>query len=479
MAELSVKYSYKNPLVALSHTSVSLLFPVWGLVAPAIVLGAVFFIPFAKGALFIPVITSILAGLSLLLIGMRINRASEKNYLVADKASIEVPDGNMLGFTSRRVSWTLIEKIAVTYLTADRTLEGAIISFFERDQQHVDLMAAKLNIAELEQLLLGIQLWARPESVDASISELQESVKGRLLADGQNRNDPSYTALWEEELRRRFRQVAFLPLEPGKVIRKGSLKIVKQLAMGGLSAIYLAQLDNREMVVLKEAVTQDDSQPELKEKAAELFEREAHLLMKLTHPGIVRVLDYFVDNGRSYMMLEYVIGQDLRQYVTQNGRARESIVLEWAMQIAQTLEYLHTQETPVVHRDLTPDNLVVRNDGRIVVIDFGAANEFIGTSTGTFVGKQCYIAPEQFRGKATLKSDIYAFGGTLHFLLTGKDPEALMCSHPRELNPQVSQAMDSLVADCTEPEAPERLSDVHTLIGRIGGLQSAAPSRTG
>lgn len=473
MAELAVRYSYRNQLVALTFMSVRFLFPIWGIIAPLVVLSALAMFPLG-GATGMSALTLILVGLSVLLIGIRLSRAGENNFLIADKTSIEIPDCNLLGFTSRRVSWTAIDKISVTFHGPEKTLDSAVLSFFERDQQHADLFCSKLNHGELEQLLLGIQLWARPEAVDASVSELQELVKSRLLNGGQKSADPSYTALWEEELRRRFRQVAFLPLEPGKIIRNGSLKVIKQLAMGGLSAIYLCQLDNREMVILKEAVIPDDSQPELKQKASELFEREARILMKLSNPGIVSVLDYFVDSGRSYLMLEYVIGQDLRQYVSQNGRVRESIVIDWALQVADTLSYLHKQETPVIHRDLTPDNLVVRNDGKIVVIDFGAANEFIGTSTGTFVGKQCYIAPEQFRGKATLQSDIYSFGGTLHFLLTGKDPEALTRSHPRELNSQVSEALDSLVADCTAPEAEERIKDVTNLKDRLFSFQAPA-----
>ncbi len=104
---------------------------------------------------------------------------------------------------------------------------------------------------------------------------------------------------------------------------------------------------------------------------------------------------------------------------------------------------------PVIHRDLTPDNIVVKDDGTLVVIDFGAANEFIGNSTGTFVGKQCYISPEQFRGKAVPQSDIYALGCTLHYLLTGSDPQALSVAHPHSLNEIVSPEVDALVAECT------------------------------
>jgi serine/threonine-protein kinase len=236
-------------------------------------------------------------------------------------------------------------------------------------------------------------------------------------------------------------------------------------------------LDERDLVVVKEAVTPEDSAPELKQKAEELFEREAKILMKLDHPHVVKVLDYFAASGRNYMMLEYVNGRDLRQYVKQNGRVREAVVLEWAEQIASVLQYLHQQTPPVIHRDFTPDNIVVRDDGQIVVIDFGAANEFIGNSTGTFVGKQCYIAPEQFRGKAVPVSDVYAFGCSLNFLLTGQDPEALSTSHPRNINELVSQEMDAFVCQCTDA-SPEKRPSSSQLSYLLDGLTPRSTETT-
>jgi serine/threonine protein kinase len=106
----------------------------------------------------------------------------------------------------------------------------------------------------------------------------------------------------------------------------------------------------------------------------------------------------------------------------------------------------------------------LRNDQEIVIVDFGAANEYIGNATGTFVGKQAYIAPEQLRGKATIHSDIYAFGCTLFFLLTGTEPEALSTSNPRSVNPSVSEGLAELVESCTQLEAGDRYQSVAQLL---------------
>src|SRR5262249_39929673 len=155
---------------------------------------------------------------------------------------------------------------------------------------------------------------------------------------------PSYTAMWEDELSRRFTSTAYVPLEPEHVLQGGRLKIVSQLSFGGLSAVYLCQYNDRDLVVLKEAVIAGEGDSEMQTKAIELFVREAQILVKLDHPSIAKVMDHFVEAGRHYLVIEYHAGQDLRQYVKQNGRASESQVLKWASQIADILSYLHSQE---------------------------------------------------------------------------------------------------------------------------------------
>jgi serine/threonine-protein kinase len=286
----------------------------------------------------------------------------------------------------------------------------------------------------------------------------------------------NYTDMWEDELQRRFSSVAFVPLEPGQVLRDGSLRVVRHLAMGGLSAVYLCQLNENKLVVLKEAVVSADAVEATQVKAREMLDREAAYLLKLNNPNIVKVMDYFVEQGRNYLMLDYIDGQDLRQLVQQNGPRRESTVLEWAVSMAGMLKYLHEQTPPLIHRDFTPDNIVISNEGSLFLIDFGASNEFIGNATGTFVGKQAFIAPEQFRGKACVQSDIYAFGCTLYFLLTGQEPEALSTSNPCDINPTVSPKLAELVVCCTDMEPANRYQSAAMLIPilRSMAVQSTA-----
>lgn len=332
----------------------------------------------------------------------------------------------------------------------------------------VRLGLPQISRSDLEQLLLALEVWGSGCKRSPELIAFHNQVQNENMG----LDHMSYTHMWEEELSRRFSATAFIPLEPERELKDGKLRIVRQLAFGGLSAIYLAQKDGHETVVVKEAVVPANADDKAREKAVELFKREAMFLIKLNHPNIARVFDHFQEEGRSYLLLEYIRGQDLRQMVKQHGRQSEIEVLNWARQVACILDYLHNQDPPIIHRDLTPDNLVRREDGSITLIDFGAANEFVGTATGTLVGKQAYIAPEQLRGKATTLSDIYAFGGTLFYLLTGVDPDALSESHPKEMVPEISDAVDRLVARATSMEEEMRYQSAKEIIKEIDGILS-------
>lgn len=256
----------------------------------------------------------------------------------------------------------------------------------------------------------------------------------------------SFTSLWESELSLSFRPTTFVPLVAGDILTKGRVQVLKPLSYGGSSAVYLAATESGEVVALKELVVPAYVSEEAREKSLELFRREAKLLAGLSHPDIAGIIDHFVEDARHYLVLEYIEGEDLRKLVKGTGKVRRRQVLRWASQMCEILQYLHTQQPPVIHRDLTPENFVVEQSGRLRLIDFGAANEFIGTATGTIIGKQGYIAPEQFKGKAVIQSDMYALGCTLHFLLTGRDPEPLKTSSLNEEKDMLSDLIASLTA---------------------------------
>lgn len=327
----------------------------------------------------------------------------------------------------------------------------------------IGLDIAGFSKSELEQLLLGTELWGTSTKRSPELIDYQTTLQNQMR--GIERQ--SYTQMWEDELNRRFRSTSFLPLDPQHKLQGGKLSIVRQLAFGGLSAIYLVQKDEQDLFVLKEAVVPANADPQIRREAEKQLTRESQLLFALSHPSIAKVVDHFVEDGRTYLLMEYINGQDLRQFVRQNGPQPASKVVAWATEIAKALQYLHERVPPIIHRDFTPDNVVLSNQGSLVIIDFGAANEFIGTATGTLIGKQAYISPEQLRGKATCQSDIYALGAMLFFLLTARDPLPLTCSSPRTIVPDIPEGLDALIRDLTALEAKDRISSAAEFLRRL------------
>ncbi len=473
MAELELAVKYKPLPAKIGFGIMTVLMPIWAIIVPFIFGLFLTMVITSWGQLTVAAVP--VAGVLLLLgsipiIAILMAAVCEDDRVVVSKEGLSFPLFMMPKLRFRRErQWNDLVAAQVQLDTSKPDAKNlavcGFLSLFFRSGGHITLDVSKVAKSELEQFLLAVEVWGQNCKRSPELIEFQNGLQN------QSRGiDFSYTQMWEEELSRRFSATSFVPLEPDRKLQEGRIKIVRQLAFGGLSAIYLAQENEKEMVVIKEAVVPANADEQTHKKAAELFEREARLLIKLDHPNIAKVFDHFAEDNRSYMVLEYIRGQDLRQLVKQNGAQSEESVLHWAKQVASILTYLHSQDPPIIHRDLTPDNLVRKEDDTITLIDFGAANEFVGNATGTMVGKQAYIAPEQLRGKANLGSDIYALGGTMYFLLTGKDPEALMSSHPKHIVPEISDELDALVAACTEMESTDRPQSAAILAQMLGEI---------
>src|SRR5436189_2467808 len=211
-------------------------------------------------------------------------------------------------------------------------------------------------------------------------------------------------------------------------VLQGRYRIVRQLGQGGMGAVYEA-VDERldTTVALKETLFTD-------EKLRKQFEREARLLARLHHPALPRVSDHFTESEGQLLVMQYIAGQDLSEMlIARNAPFSEAEVTRWADQLCDALDYLHTQDPQIIHRDIKPQNLKLTSRGQIVLLDFGLAKGSVGpltavtTSASIFGYTPNYAPLEQIQGKGTdPRSDIYALGATLYHLVTNvKPPDAL------------------------------------------------------
>lgn len=467
MAEFQLALVYDSKPQKMGFMSSLFFVPVWTMIAP-FVLGCLltYLIRFPDNLAKVNtlILLAVLFGFIFVIVGgFLLTAYLEDNLLFVTNAGINfqplfAPTLKM----RRRRNWDELKRVFISGEAGQETL-----SLLYADGGLAALRISCMKEAELEQFLMAVEAFARKAEIDAEVrtfqTNLQNKTKGLLGV--------SYTQLWDDELSRRFHSTSFVPLEPDATLRKGQLKIIRQLAFGGFSAIYLAQMDGLDMVVLKEAVVPASADPVTKEQAIRYLEKESAMLCALQHPNIAVVKDFFVEDERHYLLLEYINGADLRQFVKQNGVVSSTQVLNWSIDMAEILAYLHGQNPPIIHRDLTPDNIVLQNDGGIKLIDFGAANEFLGTATGTLIGKQAYIAPEQLRGKATLASDLYSLGGTMHFLLTAQEPVPLSVSRPLEINDKLDKDLSQIIEKLTAYEETERFTSADALKEELVSLK--------
>lgn len=466
MAELNLTLKYKYmPARAVFITMMACL-PIWEVAAPigvgyiiSLIMRQPETVPFWLTVTGIPGLLLFIAA------SIAVTGCAEDNRLHLSKDGLSFPPFLLAPLKFRRArQWSELLSAAIS--TPESGKGRLFLTFSGGASLSMDLNC--FNREDQEQLLLAVELWGTNCQRSQELIEYQNKIQNEAQGISQG---VGYTQMWEEELGRRFQATSFVPLEPKQKLLNGKIEIVRQLAFGGLSAIYLAQENQRDMVVIKEAVVPANAEPQARAEAERHLIREAEMLAKFQHEHVARVLDHFIENGRHYLKLEYINGTDLRQYVKQNGAISQEQALNWGLQILEVLACLHNQNPPILHRDLTPENLVLAKDA-IMLIDFGAANEFVGTATGTIVGKHSYMPAEQLRGKSVIESDIYAFGGTMHYLMTAKDPLPLSQAKPKSVCSEIDQELDDVIAKCCAFEPEDRFHSAAEVMEAFRSIQA-------
>lgn len=284
----------------------------------------------------------------------------------------------------------------------------------------------------------------------------------------------TYTELWLKDMssakaERRLRQDQTLA---AGTILSNSYKIERVLSGGGQGTAYYASvLPGAEVphvppnVVIKEFILPSNERG--LRKATDALVKEVAILRRITHPRIVRLYDFFIEDMRGYFAIEFIDGVTLRQLVEDSGTLDDALAAKIAIAICEALTYLHELSPAIIHGDVTPDNVMVDKSGNVKIMDFDASQELTRNKTNTVVGKHAYMSPEQFKGLLGSETDIYALGCTLHFMLTGVDPEPISESHPASVRSTVGRAIDQIVCDATKLKLADRIPNLKEMRSRL------------
>jgi serine/threonine protein kinase len=254
--------------------------------------------------------------------------------------------------------------------------------------------------------------------------------------------------------------------------------ILRVIGQGGMGAVYQARDTKRGEICAVKEMSLSSVPPSEQGKALENFLAEATILSRLSHPNLPAFTDFFSEGERHFLVMEYIDGQTLEELLEENGGPfSERRVLGWARQLCDVLEYLHSQQPPVIFRDLKPGNIMLRRDGRIKLIDFGIARLVRRSSSQDtqLLGTPGFAPPEQYGSAQTdQRSDIYSLAVTLFQLLTGALPEkGFGLPDARTLNPAVSSTVARALEKAASLDPNDRYPSVAVFrraLFRVGTL---------
>lgn len=255
-------------------------------------------------------------------------------------------------------------------------------------------------------------------------------------------------------------------LKIGSVV-DGKYKILNEIGHGGMSNVYLAinEKANKPWAVkeVRKSLNRDFNM------LRQSLIMETDLLKKLKHPNLPSIIDVIDSDENFLIVMDYIEGNTLERLLAEEGAQPQEQVADWALQLCDVLEYLHTREAPVIYRDMKPSNIMLKYDGSVVLIDFGTAREFkeCNVADTCCLGTNGYAAPEQFggMGQTDARTDVYCLGTTLYHLVTGHNPS----EPPYEMypitkwNPRLSTGLEGIIQKCTQKNPSDRYQSVREL----------------
>ncbi len=363
--------------------------------------------------------------------------------------------------TYGKITWSRVKSIKLKQLKTNKDSAAVLdktIVFEASKNEHFELAMSSLNNEERRAAVLkAIETWGSHCQIDPEIFQVLSAVQKN-----------SYTELWLQSLNSPPKRERLRPLATGDLLQGGKYKITQLLATGGQGIAYVAQkVSNNatsDSFVIKEFMLPVYVDRKARSQSIERFENESNVLSSLENDAIVKLDDHFIEDHRAYLVLEHIKGMSLRDLVKNSEPISESKALDLCKQMCEMLTYLHEQTPSLVHRDFTPDNLILEDSGKLKLIDFNVVHQSNTNKTSaTIVGKHSYMPPEQFAGRPVPQSDLYALGATIYYLLSGEDPEAFSQSFLPSKRPDLAPRWAEVISRCTALSLAERAQSAREL----------------
>ena len=255
-------------------------------------------------------------------------------------------------------------------------------------------------------------------------------------------------------------------IQPGSIVAN-KYQIIRQIGKGGMSRVFLA-VDlhlNKQWAIKEIRKTANTKNNQIIENS---LVAEANLMKDLDYPALPRIVDIIDDGQTLCVVMDYVEGESLDKILKEYGKQSEEDVINWAIQLCGTLDYLHSHN--IIYRDMKPANIMVNSEGNVKVIDFGIAREYKegGTSDTVIMGTPGYAPPEQYdRNQQTdARSDIFALGMTMHHLVTGIDPRSPDYRYQpvRKIDPTLSEGIEAIIDKCVKSHPEDRYQNCVEMI---------------
>lgn len=348
---------------------------------------------------------------------------------------------------TKKVPWSSVKSVSVVNSRFGSQLEFACLEGADENKKKsfrliIPLIKAKSESVSLRYFFENFL----PQGV----------VSPRVLLELGCSEETRYTDIWWRSLRLSGRSATSKMAQGTKI---ASYEISEPITSSEFATVYLAKSNEGSTVVIKEYLIPQEMAliPELMERSAVL--REKNVLSRISHESFPKLRESISEEGRELLVFDKIDGESLADKIKRDGVLEQSAVCEIGIQLCESLKILSATDGGIVHRDVTPPNILLSAGGKASLIDFNSAIYAKRGIDESFVGRPSYAPPEQIRAQASCRSDLYALARTLFFCLTGNEPEALTSLSELDWGGGISENLKLVLLRASELEEANRYRD--------------------